>query len=229
MLQIVLKSFKDLLDKKIFFTSLIPIFIAALFWGVVFYAFAHPISNFIAHMVSYIPFVGKSSWLQDAIKAVGGVVVYYELVIISSVVIVGIIADKIVDRINDKYYHNTKKGFGTTAGSVIVALKQNLIFIVLFIIFLPLIFVPVLNIIVHIFLWATLIKKPNFYDSIAMYASKEEFKILQKRDKFKTNIIALISASLFLIPVVGVFVYVVQLLMFAHFNLSRLKAIRANS
>jgi len=110
-----------------------------------------------------------------------------------------------------------------------VALKQNLIFIVLFIIFLPLIFVPVLNIIVHIFLWATLIKKPNFYDSIAMYANKEEFKILQKRDKLKTNIIALISASLFLIPVVGVFVYVVQLLMFAHFNLSRLKAIRANS
>ncbi|HHH20306.1 MAG TPA: hypothetical protein ENK87_00090 [Nitratifractor sp.] len=226
MLQIVLKSFKDLFDKKIFFTSLIPIVIAALFWGVVSYMFLQPISHFIAYLVSFIPFIGNSSWLQNSIEAIGGLLVYYELVVISSVVIVGIIADKIVDRVNDKYYHNAKRGFGSVAGSVMIALKQNLIFIVLFILFLPLLFVPVLNIFVHLLLWAILIKKPNFYDSIAMYATKEEFKKLQRSDKVKTNTLTLLSASLFLIPIVGVFVYVVQLLMFAHFNLGRLKMLR---
>ena len=226
MLEIILKSFKDLFDKRIFFTSLLPIILAALFWGVVFFIFIEPISHFVAYLASYIPFIGDSSWLQNGIKSVGGILVYYELVIISSVMIVGIISDKIVDRINEKYYHNQKRGFGSVSGSVMVALRQNLVFIILFVLLAWTLFIPGVNVLVHIFLWSVLIKKPNFYDSLAMYATKKEYKTLQKKEKLKTNLLSMIGASFFLIPIVGVFIYVVQLLIFSHFNLGRLKLLR---
>ena len=104
MVQLVLKSFKDLLDKKIFFTSLKPIIIAAVFSGVLFFLFIQPLSHLMAHLTSYIPFIGKSSWMQNSIHKLGSLVVYYDMIVISSVVIVGIIADKIVDIINGFLY-----------------------------------------------------------------------------------------------------------------------------
>jgi len=226
MLKIFFKAIKDLVDKKIFLTSLIPLLIAASVWGILFYLLSESINSTIEFILSYVPFIGESHWFVSAVESIGGVLLYYELVIMTSVMIVGIIADKIVDIVNDKYYHNEKKGFGTTAGSVLTALKQNLIFFILLIMTFPLLFVPVLNIFIHIFLWFVLIKKPNFYDSVAMYATKEEYKELQSKDKLQTNGIGLISASLFLIPFIGIFIYIVQLLMFTHFNLQRLKELR---
>jgi len=226
MLELLLKSIKDLFNTKILLASLVPIVVASLFWGLIFFIFRNQINQFIVWLISYIPFVGDSSWLVNIVETIGGIFIYYELLIITSIMIVGIIADKIVDEINSKYYHNEKRGFGTTLESIIISLKQNLLFIILFILFLPAMFIPVVNILVHLFLWSILIKKPTFYDSIAMYATKNEFHQLESSNTMKLRFIALASAALLLVPVFGIFVYILQLLMFAHFNLQRLKAIR---
>jgi hypothetical protein len=226
LLEIIIKSFKDLFDRKILLTSLIPIIIAAILWGIIFFIFHTQINQFVVYLVSHIPFIGNNSWVQSVVEAIGGIFIYYELLIITSVMIVGIIADSIVDRINSKYYNIEKKGFGTILESIFIALKQNLIFFILFIIFLPAMFIPLLNIFVHIFLWSILIKKPTFYDSISMYATKEEFKFLQNSNKMTIIIITFLCASFFLIPIFGIFVYIIQLLIFTHFNLQRLKELR---
>lgn len=226
MVDIILKAFKDLFDKKILFTSLIPIIIAALFWGIVFFIFHTDLSRFVSWLVSHIPFIGDKSWVHSLVESIGGVVIYYELLITTSIMIVGVIADSIVDKINDKYYHLQKRGFGSLVESIYISLKQNIIFFILFIILIPAMFVPVLNIFVHLLLWSILIKKPTFYDSISMYATKDEFNTLKNTNKATLLIITLLSASLFLIPVFGIFVYIVQLLMFTHFNLTRLKQLR---
>ena len=226
MFEILTKSTKDIFDKKILFTSLIPIIIAAIFWGIIFFIFHTNINDMFVWLVSHIPFVSDGSWIKDIFETVGGIFVYYQLLIITSVLIVGLIADRIVDIINEKYYNLEKKGFGTTSKSIIISLKQNMIFIILFIILLPTMFVPLVNIFVNIILWMILIKKPMFYDSISAIASKDEYNKLYSSDKFKTRLITLLSASLFLIPIIGVFVYIVQLLVFIHFNMRRLQDIR---
>lgn len=226
MVDTLLRAIKDLFDKKIFFTSLIPIVVAALFWGVVFFLFHTQINSFFVYLVGHIPFIGDAAWLKESVEAIGGVFIYYQLLIITSVMIVGIIADKIVEIINAKYYHLKKEGFGTLWGSVAISLKQNIIFIILFLILIPAMFVPLLNILVNLLLWMILIKKPMFYDSISMYATKDEYAKLLKSNKMSTLLITILSASLFLIPILGVFVYVVQLLIFTHFNLARLQKLR---
>lgn len=226
MLEIITKSIKDMFDTRILFTSLIPIIISAIFWGFIFFIFHGGVNSFLTWTIQYIQFIGDAQWLKDIVASIGGIFVYYELLIITSVMIVGIVADKIVDTINDKYYHNEKRGFGTVAESIFISLKQNVIFLILFILLLPAMFIPVLNIFVHIFLWSILIKQPTFYDSISIYATKDEFKKLKKSNKIKTWTITIISASLFLIPIFGVFVYILQLLMFTHYNLKRLQGLR---
>lgn len=225
MLPIFAKSLKDFLDIKILLTSLLPITGAALLWGLVFYAFSSQIDNALGGLLGYIPFM-NNDWVRSAVELVGGVFLYYELLIITAVMIVGVIAEWVVDRVNRKSYQLEKKGFGTFSGSMITSLKSNLLFMLLFVLFLPLIFIPLINIFVHLFLWMVLIKTPLFYDSIAMYATRDEYKALKKSNRLSVFTIALASAGLFLIPVVGVFIYVLQLLFFTHFNLQRLATLR---
>ncbi len=228
MLDIVFKSFRDLFDKKIFFISLLPLIISALFWSGFFYLWHESIDLFFTYILSHIPYIGTSEWLKKGVEAVSGIFAYYQLVILTSMSIVGVIADRIVDRVNEKYYHLQKRGFGTTGGSIFVSLKQNLIFFILFIFTIPFMFIPVVNIILNLLLWSLLIKKPLFYDSIVMYATKDEYKTLFRSNQIQTKTLTLFGASLFLVPFLGVFVYVIQLLIFTHFNMQRLRDIRSN-
>jgi len=226
MLKLLIKSIKDIFDKKILFTSLIPIIISAIFWGLVFFMFHANVNNLFVWLFSHIPFVSDGGWVRDLIETIGGIFLYYQLLIITSVMIVGLVADRVVDIINEKYYHLEKKGFGKTGESIVISLKQNLIFIILFIILLPTMFIPLVNIFVNIALWMILIKKPTFYDSISIIATKEEYNKLYTNNKFQIRLITFLGASLFLIPILGIFVYIIQLLMFAHFNMKRLQDMR---
>ena len=180
MIDILLKSLKDVFDKEILFVSLIPIIVAALFWGIVFFIFHTQINSFFTYIADHIPFISDSNWIKNIIETIGGIFIYYELLIITSVMIVGIIADKIVDKINKKYYNLEKKGFGTLFGSLSISLKQNIIFILLFLVLIPVMFIPMLNILANLILWTILIKEPMYYDSIAMYATKANINSCKK-------------------------------------------------
>ena len=86
-------------------------------------------------------------------------------------------------------------------------------------------FIPGINVLVNIILWMILIKEPIFYDSVAFYATKNEYQIL-KQDKLYIFSIAFLGSLLFLVPVLGIFVYIGQLILFTHYNLKRLKELR---
>jgi len=219
----IIKAFKSLFNLRILMLSLIPLVISAIFWGVLFWIFSDKIDAGLSYILDFTPFNNET--LRNIITFIGGGFIYYELLVLSSVLIVGIIADKIVDIINDNEYNLSKEGFGNIVGSIWISLKYNILFIFLFILFLPTLFVPILNIIVHLFLWAILIKTPFLYDSISSIATKDEYQKL-KQNKIDLWSISLLSASLFFIPILGILVYILQLLIFIHYNLSQLKEIR---
>lgn len=225
MLPVFAKSIKDFFDIKILLVSLLPITGAAVLWAAVFYVFSSQIDSALGSLLGTVPFL-DNDWVRSSIELVGGVFIYYQLLIVTAVMIVGIIADWVVDRVNTKSYYLEKRGFGSLFGSILISLKSNVLFMVLFVLFLPLMFVPLVNVFVNLILWVILIKTPLFYDSLAMYATREEYRILKKSNRWSTFTIALASASLFLIPVVGVFIYVLQLLFFTNYNLQRLAKIR---
>lgn len=225
MLAIFVKSLRDFVRPKILFISLLPITLAALFWAAIFYLFHAQIDAALEKLLESIPFISVE-WARNALEWVGGIFIYYELLIITAVMIVGLIADTVVGMVNARSYQLEKTGFGSLMGSMLISLRSNLYFLLLFVLFLPTLFIPGVNIIVHLFLWLVLIRMPLFYDSVAMIANREEYQILRTQNRWQRFIVGLSSASLFLIPVIGVFVYVLQLLFFAHFNLQRLSMLR---
>ena len=225
MLSVFAKSIRDFFDIKILLISLLPITGAAVLWAVVFYVFSSQIDSALGSLLGYVPYL-NNEWIRGSLEVVGGVFLYYQLLIVTAVMIVGIIADWVVDRVNGKDYQLEKRGFGSLFGSIFISLKSNLLFMVLFVLFLPLIFIPLVNVLVNLILWIILIKTPLFYDSLAMYATRGEYRVLKKSNRWSTFTIALASASLFLIPVVGVFIYVLQLLFFTNYNLQRLAKMR---
>jgi len=219
---LIIKSLNSLFNKQILLLSLIPLFLSALFWGIVFWIFSGRIDDALSYILSFTPF--NSATLRGIIIFIAGGFVYYELLVLTSVLIVGIIADKVVEIIN-KEYNLEIEGFGSISGSIWLSLKYNILFVFLFVLFLPTLFIPVVNIIVHLILWAILIKTPFLYDSIASIATKEEYYQLQQ-NKIDLWLISLLSASLFFVPLLGILVYILQLLIFIHYNLAKLKEIR---
>lgn len=227
MLAIFAKSLRDFIRPKILFISVLPITLAALFWAAIFYLFRSQIDATLVKLLENIPFISLE-WAKNTLEWVGGIFIYYELLIITAVMIVGLIADTVVSMVNARSYQLEKLGFGSLTGSILISLRSNLYFLILFVLFLPALFIPGVNIIVHLFLWLVLIRMPLFYDSVAMIATRDEYQQLRKQNRWRRFLIGLSSASLFLIPVVGVFIYVLQLLFFTHFNLQRLSKMRLN-
>ena len=226
MLAVFAKSLRDFIRPKILLISVLPITLAALFWAAIFYLFHAQIDAVLGALLESIPFISVE-WAKSALEWVGGIFIYYELLIITAVMIVGLIADTVVDMVNARSYQLEKMGFGSLTGSILISLRSNLVFLILFVLFLPTLFIPGVNIIVHLFLWLVLIRMPLFYDSVAMIATREEYQILRRKNRWRRFIVGLSSASLFLIPVIGVFIYVLQLLFFIHFNLQRLTIMRS--
>lgn len=227
MFGIFAKSLRDFIRPKILFVSVLPITLAALFWAAIFYYFHAQIDVVLGKLLESIPFISVE-WAKNALEWVGGIFIYYELLIITAVMIVGLIADTVVAMVNARSYQLEKMGFGSLTGSILISLRSNLYFLILFVLFLPTLFIPGVNIVVHLFLWLVLIRMPLFYDSVAMIATREEYQQLRKQNRWQRFMIGLSSASLFLIPVIGVFIYVLQLLFFIHFNLQRLSIMRLN-
>jgi len=228
MLSVIAKSLRDFMRPSILFMSLLPITLAAIFWAIIFYFFWGQIDALLITLLEHIPFISVD-WAKSAIELLGGVFVYYELLIVTAVMVVGLIADRVVDKVNARSYQLGKQGFGSLRGSMLISLRSNLFFVILFVLFLPTLFIPVVNIIVHLFLWVVLIRAPLFYDAVAMVATREEFRQLKKNNRGRNFLIAVLAASLFLIPVIGVFIYVLQLLFFCHHNLQQLSLMRAQT
>lgn len=222
MIDLLSKSIKDFIHPKILLYSLIPIILSGLVLTGLFYLLHTQIEGYFITIASYISFV-SAEWVQKISESFLGFFIFYEFWIMLALVFVGLISEHVVDFINKKYYHLEKKGFGSTSGSIMIALKSNALFLLLFIITSPLLLIPVVNIILHVLLWMVMLKAPMYYDACAFYATKKQFKEIKKKHKSGLRFITLLSASLLLIPFLGVLLYVLQLIMYTHFSLSKLK------
>ncbi len=222
MLSTIKKSTRDLFDAKILSIWIGSLLASGLvLWGL-FTLLKSTLSGYILSFASHIPFI-PAHWIEVASESILGIFIFYQFWIVVALIVVGILADKIVDRINQKYYKLPKNGFGTTAGSIMTSLKANLKYLVLLMLFGILYFIPGVNVVVQVMLSMVLIKDPIYYDATAFYTSKEEFKKIRKVHKNEFRLITLLSALLLLIPFIGVAAYILQLIIFTHFSLSKLK------
>jgi len=219
MLNIILKSLKDILSPSVLGfivkISLVAFVVMALF----FMLFWDQFSHLVASLVSAIPIIGHWGFVQSASSFLGALIVAYGLIMVVISILTSLYSPKLLLKLAKKEYGIEGRDNSKIGKSLYYNIKSGIIFIILLILFLPLLFVPVLGQIIMLLLWAYLLKDPTFYDVSSLFIDDEkEYK------GYKSIWIIAIIASLFnYIPILNIFAPVFAQIMFMHWLLPKIK------
>ena len=217
MQQIITKSLQDMLSKDIilfvikigFISFALTLLFAWSMWGLV--------TNIIASYLSWIPW----EWLQTSGATVAAFSFTYMLFIIMVALLTSLYSEKLLIALAKKRYPDVPVvGSANIAASILLTLKASVVFLLLFIITLPLLFIPLLGQVLILYLWSILLKEPTIYDVGALFINDK--KTLKEKKK-KTRVLAMIAALFNYIPLVNIFAPVFAQILFLHHILGKEK------
>lgn len=125
-----------------------------------------------------------------------------------------------------EYADLEKKRGGTVTGSVWNTLKITFLFIVYFLISLPLWLIPGGQILIPVFLTAWLNKRIFLYDVLQDYASQEERLMIEKQRSTQLYGLGMILGLLAYFPMAFFLVPVISALSYSYFGLEELRDLR---
>ena len=215
MKQIITKSLQDMLSKdvilfviKIGFISLVlTLLFAWNMWGLV--------TEMIASYLSWIPW----EWLQTSGASVGTFLLTYMLFIIMVSLLTSLQSEKLLISLAKKRYPDVPvAGSANMATSLLLTLKASIVFLLLFILTLPLLFIPIFGQVWVLYLWSVLLKEPTIYDVAALFIKEKK---IRKEKKKKTSLLAMIAALFNYIPLINIFAPVFAQILFLHHILGK--------
>lgn len=211
MKQIITKSLQDILSPSVI---IFVIKIALLSIGATLlasWALWDILLGLIHTYMSWIPW----GWLSKTVTSLASVVTAYTLFIIMVSLFTSLMSEKLIVKLANKHYPSMPVvGSASIKTSVVVTLQATGIFLMLFILLLPLLFIPILGQIVMLYLWSILLKSPTVYDVGSLFISdSQELKAKSKR----ATLIAMIGALFNYIPLLNLFAPVFAQVLFLHY------------
>ncbi len=240
---ILSRSFKDLFTKKMLMYSLMPFIISMLILYIFFFIVAGlgvdqlttmevqstqtTVENGIPHTESFqatlqdtaiIKFLMSSaltSWIATfLIYTIGGLMTLYASIFVALLVI-GFLTHSILQEIQHRHYRDVEMiGYSNALEGIFLTIKWMFIMIILFFVFIPLYFIPVINIAAFNFPLYYFFHKMMIYDVSSNICTKEEamkIKFLHANTlRLKTLGLYLLSLIPFVIFFASVF-YVIYL------------------
>lgn len=214
MQKIISKSFTDILSPLVLSFVLKVGLGSILLWVVILSIFWDLYSSVIGIFIQKIPLVGSWEWVQSGGSFIISLIIGYMLVIITISAFTSLFSEPILKKLAKKHYPSVNVvGTPSITKSLILTLKASVVFLLVFLLSFPLLFIPVLGQIWMLWLWAILIKEPTTYDVGSLFiADKDTLKA-----KSKTSGITAMLASLFnYIPLLNIFAPVFAQILFLH-------------
>ena len=229
----ITSAFRDLVRFKIAWIIIWPILVSALFWLIIGFIFRDYFSELIFLILGQI---GIGEWLQslesDWIAAVIQNLIYFmvfiPLVIITTLIITTIfVMPALIKLVADRYYPELKREYGgTISGSIINAILASSIFILIWVITVPLWAVGA-GIIIPFAAAAFMNQQLFRYDALSEHASKQEIKIICSANRFSLWGLGLFTGLIQFVPLLNLLAPIFTALAFIHFGLDHLKLLRA--
>ena len=168
-------------------------------------------SEFIQFLMSH----AITSWIATfLVYTVGGFLTLY-LSIFVALIVIGFLTPFVLKTIQKRHYQNVEMiGHSTIIGALLLTLKWIAITLILFIVFIPLYFIPLINIVAFNFPLYYLFHKMMTYDISSNICTKEEDK---KIKYFTGNTLRLKTLALYLVSLIpfaiffGAIFYVIYL------------------
>ncbi|MDD3592221.1 MAG: EI24 domain-containing protein [Sulfurovum sp.] len=210
MKQIAAKSLRDILSLPVlFFVAKIALLSLAstlilswLLWDLLF--------EMITIYAGWIPW----EWLSALVTSLASLLIAYTLFILMVSLFTALMSEKLLITLAKKHYPSVPiTGSADITTSVLITLKSSAVFLVLFILLLPLLFIPFIGQVVMLYLWSILLKAPTVYDVGALFITdKNELRVVSK----KATLIAMIGSLFNYIPLLNLFAPVFAQILFLH-------------
>ena len=169
----------------------------------------------IQSYLSWIPW----EWIQTSGANLIVFIFSYMIFLITLSIFNSLFSEKLLIKLAKKSYPKAIiKGSPNIINSLIITIKSSIIFIILFIIFIPLLFIPILGQVLIVYLWSILLKKPTIYDVGSLFINdKEELKEKRK----KTTTLAMVASLFNYIPLLNTFAPIFVQILFLHHILGK--------
>lgn len=212
---IITKSLQDMLSKDVILFVLKMGLISLAITSILTFNMWETLNNIIRSYLSWIPW----EWLQTSGASVVTFSFAYMLFIIIVSLLTSLYSEKLLIALAKKRYPDVPVvGSANITTSILLTLKASIVFLLLFMITLPLLFIPLFGQVLVLYLWSILLKEPTIYDVGALFISDK--KTLKEKKK-KTRVLAMIAALFNYIPLVNIFAPVFAQILFLHHILGK--------
>ena len=144
--------------------SLIVISLSAIFWSIVWFFKADVIYSQFLKLLTWLPF----ETVEKSIGFLLGFYLIYSAIIATMVVIVSLFSKPLLTTIQKRVFPELNLVKTNLLSSMRYTLKDALIYLLISLIALPLLFVPIVNLIVLLSLWVWLMKDTFRYDAASL-------------------------------------------------------------
>jgi uncharacterized protein involved in cysteine biosynthesis len=215
MQQAISKSFKDIFSSTVLRFIAKVTLISVAITSLLIWLFNTTLVGFVKSYLSWIPW----EWLQTSGAAVATVAIAYMLFIMVLSITTSLMAEPMLITLAKKHYPNTPViGSADLMISLLLSLKSGAIFLLLFLLTFPIMFIPLVGAVYMLWLWSILLKKPTINDVSSLFIKDK--KEVKKRTK-RSTMLAMIAAGFNYIPLVNIFAPVFAQILFLHYVLGK--------
>ena len=242
-IEIIIKSIRDFFTSSMLKIALIPLIVTMIILYMIFFAAADfGISSlqeiaaasqngeeviidenapfYFVWATYFIVFLFKysfTSWIAGFLLYTIGTVIVLQASVILTIVVIGFLTPMILDILHKKYYsHLRLNPYGSLMAPVWVLFKSLFMMILLFIVLIPVYFVPVLNIIALALPLYYFFHKLLNFDVSSTILSKEEYKIIYAKNGNSFRLRTLFLYIISMIPFATLFTAVYYIIYLGH-------------
>ena len=235
-LNAIAHAIRDLLRFNIIWIMMWPVLLASTLWIFIGWFFWDTFSEVVflgfdelgikEWLASQAP-----GWLAYSIQWLIHIIFFIPLVIITTLLITAIFSmPALINHVAKRHYPTLKReSGGTVTGSLVNAFYAVFMYILIWIITLPLWAFGAAGLIVPFIAAAFLNQQLFRYDALSEHANHGEIKQLLSSNRFSLWNLGLLTGFLQYIPVVNFFAPVLTALAFIHYELARLEKTRAQT
>ena len=242
-IEIILKSIKDFFTSSMLKIALIPLIVTMVILYMLFFAAADfGISSlqeiaaasqngeeviidenapfYFVWATYFVVFLFKysfTSWIAGFLLYTIGTVIVLQASVILSIIVIGFLTPMILGILHKRYYsHLTLHGHGSLLSPLWVMAKSAIVMIILFIVLIPVYFVPVLNVIAFSLPLYYFFHKLLNFDVSSTILSKEEYKEIYKKEGNSFRLRTLFLYFISMIPFATLFTAVYYIIYLGH-------------
>lgn len=240
---IFFKSIKDFLTPKMLQLSLIPLIVTMILLYMLFFAaadfgitslqeIAQASQNgeeviidesapfyfvWATYIIVFLFKYSFTSYIAGFLLYTVGTIIVLKISVILTIVVIGFLTPIILSIIHKKHYsHLTLHGHGTLLSPIWVLVKSSLMMIFLFILFIPLYFVPLINIIAFSLPFYYFFHKLLNYDVSSTILSQKEYEVIYEKESGKVRLRTLLLYFISMIPFITLFTAVFYIIYLGH-------------